>query len=171
MDIRSKVCKNLQKIAGSSIPEGLIQNIEKSIFNWTIKQTKKYRDVPSWENHRFKHRYINKVSSISFNLKSAGSKLIERIASGEIKSKDIANMNPIELWPSGEWASTELKLKEKQMLIDKANALANEDYTGLYQCSKCKSMKTTYYQLQTRSADEPMTTFVTCVNCGKRWKC
>jgi transcription elongation factor S-II len=104
-------------------------------------------------------------------LKSAGSKLIERIASGEIKSKDIANMNPIELWPTGQWANTEVKLKEKQMLIDKANALANEDYTGLYQCSKCKSMKTTYYQLQTRSADEPMTTFVTCVNCGKRWKC
>lgn len=30
--------------------------------------------------------------------------------------------------------------------------------------------KTTYYQMQTRSADEPMTTFVTCVNCGNRWK-
>ena len=40
------------------------------------------------------------------------------------------------------------------------DGLPEEEY------SKC-----TYYQLQTRSADEPMTTFVTCINCGNRWKC
>jgi transcription elongation factor S-II len=171
MDIRSKVCTNLKKIVGSSIPDGLVQNMEKSIYNWNIKQAIMYRDVPSWENHTFKQRYLNKVSSISFNLKSTESKLIERIVSGEIKSKDIAKLSPVELWPNGLWHQTEVRLKEKQMIIDKVNALADEDYIGLYQCSKCKSMKTTYYQLQTRSADEPMTTFVTCVNCGKRWKC
>lgn len=42
---------------------------------------------------------------------------------------------------------------------------------GLFTCKKCKSKKTTYYQMQTRSADEPMTTFVTCTNCNNRWKC
>jgi hypothetical protein len=26
-------------------------------------------------------------------------------------------------------------------------------------------------QMQTRSADEPMTTFVSCVACGNKWKC
>ena len=41
---------------------------------------------------------------------------------------------------------------------------------GMIQCRKCKSMKTDYYQLQTRSADEPMTTYVTCYNCENRWK-
>ena len=35
---------------------------------------------------------------------------------------------------------------------------------------KCKTMKTTYYEMQTRSADEPMTTFVSCLNCENRWK-
>lgn len=42
--------------------------------------------------------------------------------------------------------------------------------TDAFQCSKCKERKCTYYQMQTRSADEPMTTFVTCVNCNNRWK-
>ena len=42
--------------------------------------------------------------------------------------------------------------------------------TDQFQCSKCRQRKCTYYQMQTRSADEPMTTFVTCINCGKNWK-
>ena len=51
------------------------------------------------------------------------------------------------------------------------NNLQEEDIAdGLFQCSKCKSKKTTYYSLQTRSADEPMTNFITCTNCDNRWK-
>ena len=38
-------------------------------------------------------------------------------------------------------------------------------------CNKCKSNNCSYYQLQTRSADEPMTTFVTCTKCQRKWKC
>lgn len=41
--------------------------------------------------------------------------------------------------------------------------------TGAYTCKKCGSEKTFHYQLQTRSADEPMTTFVMCNN-GHRWR-
>ena len=84
-----------------------------------------------------------------------------------------------------------LKLKEKELVLERAKA-KEEDYTGLFKCGKCKSVKTTYYQMQTRSADEPMvstpaawfllltllltalssqTTYVTCTNCSHRWKC
>jgi len=41
---------------------------------------------------------------------------------------------------------------------------------GMFKCGKCKTMKTAYTQVQTRSADEPMTTYVCCLNCGNRWK-
>ena len=38
-------------------------------------------------------------------------------------------------------------------------------------CHRCKKeTRCDYYQMQTRSADEPMTTFVTCLECDKRWK-
>ena len=50
--------------------------------------------------------------------------------------------------------------------IDKGMAMP-----GMFTCGRCKSDQTTYYQLQTRSADEPMTTFVSCLECGNRWKC
>ena len=42
--------------------------------------------------------------------------------------------------------------------------------TDEFHCRKCKKNLCTYYQLQTRSADEPMTTFVTCLSCGNNWK-
>lgn len=42
--------------------------------------------------------------------------------------------------------------------------------SNLFKCGKCGKRKTTYTQLQTRSADEPMTTFVLCLDCGNRWK-
>jgi transcription elongation factor S-II len=45
-----------------------------------------------------------------------------------------------------------------------------EAETDQFKCGRCGQRKTKYYQLQTRSADEPMTTFVTCINCGNRWK-
>ena len=45
-----------------------------------------------------------------------------------------------------------------------------EASTDMYTCGRCKSKKCTYYEMQTRSADEPTTVFVTCLNCGKNWK-
>jgi DNA-directed RNA polymerase subunit M/transcription elongation factor TFIIS len=37
-------------------------------------------------------------------------------------------------------------------------------------CCKCKQSRVAYSQAQTRSADEPMTTFCECTVCGNRWK-
>lgn len=37
-------------------------------------------------------------------------------------------------------------------------------------CFKCGERKVSYTQAQTRSADEPMTTFCVCTVCGNRWK-
>jgi DNA-directed RNA polymerase subunit M/transcription elongation factor TFIIS len=41
---------------------------------------------------------------------------------------------------------------------------------GIYTCNKCKSKKIFIWQMQTRSADEPITTFCTCINCQNKWK-
>ncbi len=41
---------------------------------------------------------------------------------------------------------------------------------GIHTCSKCKNTKTYFYQLQLRSCDEPMTTFILCTVCGNKWR-
>ena len=61
----------------------------------------------------------------------------------------------------------ETKMKRDKIIYDTKIAASTDTFT----CGKCKSNECTYYQMQTRSADEPMTTFVTCINCGNRWKC
>ena len=45
-----------------------------------------------------------------------------------------------------------------------------ESMTDVFKCHKCKKRECSYYEVQTRSADEPMTVFVTCLNCKNRWR-
>ena len=85
---------------------------------------------------------------------------------GNIKSHEIAFMTHYEMCPD-KWSKM-LHIKSER---DKGKFNINiEASTDTFICRKCKSNKTTYYQLQTRSADEPMTTFVTCLDCGNRFK-
>lgn len=42
--------------------------------------------------------------------------------------------------------------------------------TDMFICRKCKKRECSYYELQLRSADEPMTKFIKCCNCGFEWR-
>jgi transcription elongation factor S-II len=66
----------------------------------------------------------------------------------------------------GDDLSMDETVKDMLDQLDKCNMTAS-----LFTCGRCKSVKTTSTQKQTRSADEPMTVFVLCLNCGNRWKC
>ena len=143
-------------------------NMEKVIFNWAVRETKFKGGVPAWENIVFKNLYKNKFLAIKYNL--VNSNLGERIISGEIKTKYICDMTATGMDPDGIHAQTVKARQEHSNKLLMSNN-TDENYSGLFTCGKCKSKKTTYYQMQTRSADEPMTTFVTCINCSKRWKC
>jgi len=70
---------------------------------------------------------------------------------------------------SEERKNLDFQINEQNLKSARA-AQDNQAETDQFKCGKCKQRKCKYYQLQTRSADEPMTTFVTCVNCGNRWK-
>lgn len=113
--------------------------------------------------------YRGKVRSLSLNLKDKNNpELRARVLSGEITAEKLVVMRSEEL------ASNALKAQQEsirqQNLHNAKGAEAQEAETDAFQCGKCKAKKTRYYQMQTRSADEPMTTFVTCVNCNNKWK-
>ena len=62
------------------------------------------------------------------------------------------------------------KIKEEEALIEKFNKLKLEKANSIYTCGKCKQNKVEYKQVQTRSADEGMSVFCTCLNCGNKWR-
>lgn len=110
-----------------------------------------------------------KYRSIMFNLKDPKNPDFRRkVLLGHVEPERLIDLTPEEM------ASDERRLENKQI---KAKALFEcerggppKATTDQFKCGRCGKRKCTYYQLQTRSADEPMTTFVTCVNCQKRWK-
>nr|XP_043634296.1 transcription elongation factor TFIIS-like [Erigeron canadensis] len=110
-----------------------------------------------------------KYRSIMFNIKDPKNPDFRRkVLLGHVKPERILELTPEEM------ASTERqmengKIKEKA-LFDCERGLPPKATTDEFKCGRCGKRKCTYYQLQTRSADEPMTTFVTCVNCDNHWK-
>jgi len=140
-------------------------NLEKSILNHCVRKVKE----PSWEDYWFVQVYRHKFLEIHKNLERC-EKLRRSLLEKKLKTKDVVDMKPHELHPGGPW-DTAMTDKIHKDLRKQALAAEAMNQEGFFTCARCKSKKTTYYQLQTRSADEPMTTFVSCINCGKNWKC
>ncbi|KAI1076945.1 hypothetical protein F5B20DRAFT_298820 [Whalleya microplaca] len=63
------------------------------------------------------------------------------------------------------------KKKEREDVFGGPGAWDNADKTQV-QCnnSACDGKEAAFYQIQIRSADEPMTSFYKCMTCGHRWR-
>ena len=165
---RSNICKKLcdffGKIENIDNKEKHANNLEKGIYNWAVKEATNKRVVKKWDNQFFVQIYLDHLRSVYFNLNNEN--ILQTLISGEIKSHEIAFMTHQEMCPE----KGEVLIKAKS-IRDKNKFEQNlEAATDTFKCRKCKSKKCTYYQMQTRSADEPMTIFVTCIDCGNRWK-
>lgn len=151
--------------------EQISKNIEQGIFNYSIKQAKERKIIRKWENKYFVQIYFDRFRTIFLNLSDdsyvGNTTLKERLTNKEFEPYELAFMSHQEMCPEKwqELVQTKIKRDNAKYEVDMEAA------TDEFMCYKCKKNKCTYYQLQTRSADEPMTTFVSCLNCGNRWKC
>ncbi|KAL7315666.1 transcription elongation factor TFIIS [Mucor circinelloides] len=113
--------------------------------------------------------YKNKVRSLALNLKNKSNPgLRESVVSGELAVEKLCKMS-VDAMASEEAQARDRKLAE-EALFKARGAESAQAETDMFKCGKCGGRKCTYFQMQTRSADEPMTTFVTCVGCGNHWK-
>ena len=60
--------------------------------------------------------------------------------------------------------------KDIEILNERYENRKNVQTTDQFECPSCHKRKCTYTEAQTRSADEPMTIFVQCQNCGKEFR-
>eukprot|EP01114_Cavostelium_apophysatum_P016385 TRINITY_DN4644_c0_g1_i1.p1 TRINITY_DN4644_c0_g1~~TRINITY_DN4644_c0_g1_i1.p1 ORF type:complete len:296 (+),score=84.30 TRINITY_DN4644_c0_g1_i1:103-990(+) len=111
--------------------------------------------------------YTTKLRSLVFNIKK-NTDLRQTLMQGGIPPSKLCSMAPADM------ASGELKELRKKWANYHMEAAKDQGGTAtttdMFKCGKCGRRETTYYQMQTRSADEPMTTFHTCARCGHRWK-
>ena len=147
-----------------------IGDLERGIYNATLEDAKKHMVPLTWDHDTFKWLYKMIAKRTLTNLQPssyAGNKsLIDRWKDGEFTLDSIGKWTPYELNPAN-WKD----LKDQQFRRDKRILEGNLAMaTDRFRCSQCKKKLCSYYELQTRSADEPMTIFVSCLNCGKNWK-
>ena len=156
-NIRAKINEKLNNEKHSS-------NLEKGIFNYALKEADQRKIVKKWDNKHFVQIYLDRLRSIYTNLND---NIIEQINNDTVKPHVVAFMTHQELNPDKWTTLIEAKAKRDANKFETNIAAATDTFT----CRKCKSNQCTYYQMQTRSADEPMTCYVNCLTCGNRWKC
>ena len=163
----SKVFRdNISKYFGSLFKnEEIGKNVEMGIYNYTIQEASFRQIIKKWKNPQFCDIYNGRLRSMITNIQ-ANKDFQEKISTLEIPPQTLAFMTHQEMSP--EIWKTRIDLKIKRDTSRFTNNI--EASTDMFKCRKCKSKKCTYYEMQTRSADEPATIFITCLDCGKNWK-
>ncbi|CAG9771845.1 unnamed protein product [Ceutorhynchus assimilis] len=139
---------------GFPSPDELAEELEEAIF-MEFKNT----DM----------KYKNKVRSRISNLKDPKNPTLRAsFREGAISAQRLAKMTAEEM--ANDEVKQLMERFKKETIDDAQLAIAQGTKTDMLKCGKCKQRNCTYNQLQTRSADEPMTTFVLCNECGNRWK-
>lgn len=166
-EIRDKCAKMLIKQLDN---EKLARLIEKDIYNSVIKCSKKRNIKRSWDCISFKSLYLSRIRSIYSNIKSdsyiKNTTFKSRILKGDVKSDNISSLSHVDIFPERWKILIEDKMKKEKLRYE----LKPEAMTDMFKCRRCGSRSCTYYEMQTRSADEPMTQFITCLDCNNHWK-
>lgn len=168
--VRNRARRSLWEITGS--PE-VSRDIERGILEETIREAYKYNLPRVWKNSVVKEIYRALFAKVWRNLlpedhpqSVKNPKLLTHVMSGLIQPGDLAKMSPQKLWPE-HWRDLEEARIMRQIATLERSATASTD---MFTCGRCGKNECTYREVQTRSADEPMTAFVLCLVCGNRWK-
>lgn len=155
----------------NKIQKLLFDSIGGSSGDWEVELACRI-EAAMWSQYKDTNAaYKTKYRELAMNLKDAANPdLNDALLAGAWTPEQIVSMSSKDL------ASQSLKeQREKDAKWEMAAARSDlgklNGLTDMFRCGKCKERKCTYYQMQTRSADEPMTVFVRCTVCGNRWKC
>ena len=169
-DNKKLIRKTTRNIIAKIITNINSDELEKSIFKATIKESEKRHIICHWKNPLFENQYKTIARRVITNLNKdsyvKNNRLVQRFEDKEFTLDELAAKNSYELYPEVWKELSDRLIMREQKLLEGNKGMA----TDQFKCHGCGKRECTFYELQTRSADEPMTIFITCVNCGKRWK-
>lgn len=164
-DFRRNISAQINAIFGAGSGKSIGKNVEKTVYNYTINESSTKNIIKQWDNHYFRIIYLTRLKSIVTNLKK-NDEFRNLVKNGTITLDQLSSISHQEMNHS-RWD----KLIQAKIERDKTKYETQKKINSEFTCFKCHTNNCDYYQLQTRSADEPMTTFVSCLECGNRWKC
>jgi hypothetical protein len=143
--------------------------LEEHIFQRSLQTCDLEEIRKVWSSIAFRDVYLAISRRILGNLNPnsyiQNKHVLTRVISGELTLEQLVKQNYYELCPEKWQQYLDAQAKREQVQLEGDFSRATDKWL----CNGCKMRKCTYYELQTRSADEPMTIFIHCLNCGKRW--
>jgi folate-dependent phosphoribosylglycinamide formyltransferase PurN len=164
-----KILNNNFHIIDESINTGPIIFEDSKIFPSNCKIPLDYESYNWAEMNIFYEKFIKKlINEEKFFLCKQNKNLGRHNPSLNTLQHGFINwdMNSYDLYPSKWKESFELQQLREKSQLEGNKSMATDQFL----CTRCWKRECTYYEMQTRSADEPMTIFITCVNCGKHWR-
>jgi DNA-directed RNA polymerase subunit M/transcription elongation factor TFIIS len=165
-DVREKAKAMLDRVVNDTQTSTYL---EKATWNHAVEFCKKKEQELKGDNLAFRNAYTQKILSVRYNL-NLRPDLLEKMKNGEYSIKGFVFSQPWEICPQKWEEAFDSASKKALRYADASSADPETMPDGMLTCGKCKSKKTSYFEMQTRSADEPMTVFAKCHACGARWK-
>jgi DNA-directed RNA polymerase subunit M/transcription elongation factor TFIIS len=159
----------IHELFKQKIPDSEKEGFESLLFRAAYEIATKKQIKCAYTNPVFQEVYTSTCRKVLANLNQDSyihnKELWKRYEAKELSLEQIVRQNCYELFPENWQKLIDQQAKRERIQLEGDFSRA----TDRWQCNNCKMRKCTYYELQTRSADEPMTVFIQCLNCGKRW--
>ena len=170
--LRDAVRRTFEEELGNDMSAEQIDDLERGCLNAAIDALRARGLTPAWASIVFQETYMALARRAFAHLHADsyvgnGRPLMARLRDGgEFRPRDVPSLPSERLMPA-----LYARIVERDMLrAQNAYEMTHVPSTDIFRCGKCRKNRCSYYELQTRSADEPLTTFVRCLECGHSWK-
>ncbi len=168
---RQQTLALLTKFLGPSCTKKFLAELEQAILTIAFKESTQRQVFKHFENSLFQSLYQMVVRRIVSNLDPKSyvqnaSTLLQKLIKKDITMSTFTTLNVMDYSPT-----LYANLREQQQLREQRQLEGNRAMvTDMFKCGRCHKRECTFYEMQTRSADEPMTKFINCINCGNHWR-
>ena len=167
---RTKVYEICKKYLSTFLTNIQCLELEHVIYNASLVIAKKKHILANWSQPLYQEVYTSLARSLIGNLQPnnyiQNDGLFTRFQKGEVTLSELGSYTFSDLYPEI-WKELSIRQFEREKRQLEGNRSMATDQ---FQCKRCNKRECTFYELQTRSADEPMTIFINCLNCGKHWR-